>query len=227
MPCEQFFAPWQRPQSPAYDGRCAIAIQAADKRCVEATPSTRKSLPVEQVGSQGLQDKHEKNGVPSQVDTTATGEGCTSREENLPEWEHKIKWPLDWLETQSHLFFVPVKSPLGQQILYKVYDDGLRKQCMRKRIGWMVMDICAMMMMMMMMMIMIMTMTMTATNFNVCWLIGMPVSGFPARFAMRLYVRCKLSCSFLITLFRHMSGLGNILMFPASTPWPSGLAFPQ
>ena len=41
---------------------------------------------------------------------------------------------------------------------------------------------------------------------------------------VRLYVRCKLSCLFLITLFRHMSGLGNVLMFPASTPWPSGLA---
>ena len=42
---------------------------------------------------------------------------------------------------------------------------------------------------------------------------------------MRLHVRCKLSCLFLITLFRHMSGLGNVLMFPASTPRPSGLAF--
>jgi len=48
----------------------------------------------------------------------------------------------------------------------------------------MVMDICAMMMMMMMMMmIMIMIMTMTATKLNVCWSIGMPVCGFPARFA--------------------------------------------
>ena len=49
------------------------------------------------------------------------------------------------------------------------------------------MDICAMMMMMMMIMIMIMimimTMTMTSTKLNVCWSIGMPVSGFPARFA--------------------------------------------
>ena len=55
------------------------------------------------------------------------------------------------------------------------------------------MDICAMMMMMMMMMvmiiiiimmmIMIMIMTMTATKLNVCWSIGMPVCGFPARFA--------------------------------------------
>ena len=62
------------------------------------------------------------------------------------------------------------------------------------------------MMMMMMMMIM---MTMTATKLNVCWLIGMRVSGFPARTihgyfrnlqfckwgCMMLHVRCKLLVS--------------------------------
>ena len=42
---------------------------------------------------QGLQDKHQQNGVPTQVDTTATGEGCASREQNLP-WAHKMGFGL-------------------------------------------------------------------------------------------------------------------------------------
>ena len=35
------------------------------------------------------------------------------------------------------------------------------------------------------------------------------------------------SCLFLITFFWQMSGLGNVLMFPASTPSSSGFAFPE
>ena len=35
------------------------------------------------------------------------------------------------------------------------------------------------------------------------------------------------SCLFLITLFRHMSGLGNVQMFAASTQQSSGFPFPH
>jgi len=92
----------------------------------------------------------------------------------------------------------------------------------------------------MMMMMMNMKMTMTVTKLNVCWLIGMQHAS--QRFSsqnnswifaepINLQIRLTLDASYLfpITFFRHMSGLGNVLIFPDSTPWPwpRSLAFPQ
>ena len=117
MPREQFLAPWQRPQFPSCDGQCAIAIQATDEPCTERMPSTRKYIPLaQQVGSQGLQYKHPKNGVPSQVDTFATGEGCRSRKENLP-WLHKMAFGL--VGDTKPFVPVPVKSPFRSTNLVK------------------------------------------------------------------------------------------------------------
>ena len=82
--------------------------------------------------------------------------------------------------------------------------------------------------------IIIMTLTMTAKSMYAGWSVCQSavfqpeqlwIFAEPTILQMRLHADA--SCLFLITFFRHMSGLGNVLMFPASTPWSSGLAFAQ
>ena len=88
---------------------------------------------------------------------------------------------------------------------------------MRKRIGWMVIDICVML-------IMMMTMTMTATKLAVFQPEQFTEICRTYNSANEVARSMQAACFWQRSFFRHMSGLGNVLMFPASTPWSSGLA---
>ena len=102
------------------------------------------------------------------------------------------------------------------------------KQGLRKRIGWMVIDTCAMMMMMMMMMhqhdydrneaqcmLVDRYASQRLSSQNNSWILAEPT-------ILQMRLHADASCLFLITFFRHMSGLGNVQMFAAF-----GFAFPQ